>query len=226
MCGRYYMDFEAEESVHEFLYSAGNSLRLSGSQPFDNSLRGSDFRGSITASTAHDSKSPADAPRDVLPSDEALLISGSGSTLCAEHMRWGFPAVQPGRLLINARAETALTKPTFSDSVQKRRCVIPAAGFYEWDKAKNKVTFTLPEAPCLFMAGFFRPFGNDIRFIILTTAANDSMLPVHDRMPLILPKSEIADWILAPGKTAEYLRRTPPLLHRRQEYEQMTLPFI
>ena len=50
------------------------------------------------------------------------------------------------------------------------------------------------------------------------------MAPVHDRMPLILPKNEIADWIYEPGRTQEYLESAPPQLHRSQEYEQLRLP--
>lgn len=220
MCGRYYMDIEAEESVYEFLNSLNESPLSTGEAASGGTSIGTTFSSEgIRPGTASNNS------RDILPSDKALLITGREG-LRAEQMRWGFPAAQPGKLLINARAETALHKPTFSDSVLRRRCVIPAAGFYEWDAARNKVTFTLPKAPCLFMAGFFRPYGDDIRFIILTTAANDSMRPVHDRMPLILPPEEISDWILAPDKTADYLMAASPELLSHREYEQMTLPFV
>ena len=101
--------------------------------------------------------------------------------------------------------------------------MIPAAGFYEWDRQKNKVTFTLPEEGSMYMAGFYRRFDDRDHFISLTTAANESMLPVHDRMPLILPRKDISDWIYEPGKTEEFLARSGPELARHREYEQMTL---
>ena len=67
------------------------------------------------------------------------------------------------------------------------------------------------------------PSENEHRFVILTTAANASMEPVHDRMPLILEENQIKDWICENSKTEELLKKTPPLLEREGEYEQMKL---
>lgn len=68
---------------------------------------------------------------DVSPSQKALVISGKGMNLTPEMMRWGFKSYRSSQLLINARAETALQKPAFCDSLQRRRCVIPARHYYE-----------------------------------------------------------------------------------------------
>ncbi len=84
---------------------------------------------------------------DIHPADSAIILSGSRFSLQAEVMGWGFPSYN--QLLINARAESALQKPTFSESVMRRRCIIPARHFYEWDSKKNKVTFSLFESPVM-----------------------------------------------------------------------------
>ncbi|MDY5986416.1 SOS response-associated peptidase [Sporofaciens sp. SGI.106] len=107
-----------------------------------------------------------------------------------EEMSWGFPQYQKKGLLINASAETALERKSFRDSVMHRRCIIPAKQFYEWDSDKNKVTFLRENQPVLFMAGFYDRFQDEDHFIILTTQANESVSPVHHRMPLILEKSK------------------------------------
>lgn len=160
---------------------------------------------------------------DVHPSDPAIIITGRNDGICAEEMRWGFKSYQNNQLLINARSESALQKVSFSDSVSRRRCIIPAKHFYEWDAQKNKVKFSLEESPVLYMAGFYNQFDGEDRFIILTTAANDSMKRVHDRMPLILPKDRIEEWINNDKQVDKYLKMGAPMLTRYQEYEQLSL---
>ena len=139
-------------------------------------------------------------------------------------MRWGFlGGADRKQLMINARAESALEKKSFSESVLRRRCIVPAKHFYEWDAQKNKATFTWDESPSLYMAGFWNYFGTESRFIILTTEANDSMRKVHDRMPLILPENQIMDWIDEDDMVRDFLAQPSPMLSKYQEYEQLTL---
>ena len=75
----------------------------------------------------------------------------------------------------------------------------------------------------MFMAGCYDCFEGQDRFVILTTEANASVRPVHDRMPLILEQSEIEDWVMGNGVTEHFLRKTPILLEKGAEYEQMSL---
>ena len=160
---------------------------------------------------------------DVFPSQNAMILKGEGNHLAAEQMRWGFPGFEKGKLLINARAESALERPTFRESVQDRRCIIPARGFYEWNKSKEKFTFERKETPVLFMAGCYNRYEGQERFVILTTDANSSVAPVHNRMPLILEPEELKDWVLD-DLAIEFLRhKAPVLLEQRAEYEQMRL---
>ena len=164
--------------------------------------------------------------KDVHPNDEALIFHADGQ----EKMRWGFPAQQQGsikqsssaRLIINARAESVLEKRTFSESLLRRRCVIPAEKFYEWDRQKMKNTFRRIDQQMIYMAGFYAISANEKRFVIITTDANESMRPVHDRMPLILEAAQIDDWIHDPNKVRDYLRWRPLELERRADYEQMS----
>ena len=160
---------------------------------------------------------------DVFPAQNATIIKGQEHHLAAEQMRWGFPGFEKGKLLINARAETALERPTFRESVQDRRCIIPARGFYEWNKSKEKFTFERKETPVLFMAGCYNWYEGQERFVILTTDANSSVAPVHNRMPLILEPEELGDWVLDDQATESLLHKTPVLLEQRAEYEQMRL---
>ena len=137
-------------------------------------------------------------------------------------MHWGFPQYQKKGLLINARAETALERKTFRESVLHRRCVIPARHFYEWDSDKNKVILFREDRPVLFMAGFYNRFQDEERFIILTTQANASVNPVHNRMPVVLENGELEDWVYDDKFTEYALHKTPPALWREQEYEQQS----
>lgn len=161
--------------------------------------------------------------KDVCPSQDAVVLAGKGHRLSAEIMRWGFPGSRRSGLLINARAETALEKPTFRDSLLRRRCVIPAGGFYEWNREKEKAMFYRDGAPVLYMAGFYCPFFETNRFVILTTCANASVSPVHDRMPLLLEENELEDWIFKDEFMRQVLKRIPAPLAKWHEYEQQRL---
>ncbi len=89
-------------------------------------------------------------------------------------------------MIFNARSESVLEKRMFRESTLHRRIVVPAAWFYEWNQRKEKNIFSSKEQPAIFMAGIYNYDQEEERFVILTTAANESMKPVHDRMPLIL----------------------------------------
>ena len=160
---------------------------------------------------------------DVFPAQNATIIKGKEHHLAAEQMRWGFPGFEKGKLLINARAESALERRAFRDSIQNRRCIIPSRGFYEWNKNKEKFTFEREDATVLFMAGCYNRYEDEERFVILTTEANSSVALIHNRMPLILEPEEVEDWVLDDRATEYLLHKTPGLLKAHAEYEQMRL---
>lgn len=158
---------------------------------------------------------------DVTPGMSPMILSGRKERLTEETMLWGMKNPKGG-LIINARAESVYEKPMFSESMKYRRIVIPAEHFYEWDKEKNKVTFSLTESEIIYLAGFYNMVNNVDSFVILTTAANESMEKVHDRMPLMIEEKDVIDWIMESGKTSELLQRKMPELHSEQEYKQMS----
>ena len=132
--------------------------------------------------------------REIFPSQKAPVILKQGEEYAEELYSWGFPRFDKKGLMINARAETALERRMFRKSLAERRCLIPAAGFYEWDKEKNKTAFFKEKSPVIFMAGFYRPDEDGSRFMILTTRANQSVRQIHERMPVIIEESDIEDW--------------------------------
>ena len=161
---------------------------------------------------------------DVHTSDPAVVLKSGPEekAIYADVMPWGFFSFDK-KLMINARAESATEKKSFSDSILRRRCIIPASHFYEWDRNKIKNKFADPEGVSLYMAGFYNLFDQENRFIILTTAANESMAPVHDRMPLLLRRDQIEGWICRDDQFMGYLKQRPQELLRKTEYEQLSL---
>lgn len=205
MCGRYFWTDDAEEEFEEDFPLLAGEIRK---------LRAGDYTPAMTAMAV----TSADHP--IVPGN----FSGSGdfNALGARPLQWGFPGYDKGKLLINARAESVKDRPTFADSYAQRRCVLPAAGFYEWDRKKEKVIFTLPEKPLLYLAGIFRPYGPEMRFVILTREANASMAPVHDRMPLILSKDEVEPWVSDAPAADRLLTKQLPALKAQRPFEQMS----
>ena len=160
---------------------------------------------------------------DIRPSEHpCCIIAGYEGLTATNEIAWGYPDRDKKGLLINARAETILEKPTFRHGILSNRCLLPARGFYEWDAKKNKVSFFMPDEKAFFLAGCFDVFQDKKRFTIITTAANESMIQVHDRMPLILTPDDAKDWLLT-EKYKELLSADMPILENRREYEQFTL---
>lgn len=213
MCGRYFINGDSEAEVRRLIMNGGYPLRKRPGDVWPSGVDSDRRRG------------------DIRPSEMAPVLLRADDSLDLSDMRWGFISPKGKGLLINARSETALQKPSFSDSVLRRRCVIPAAGFYEWDQRKTQYSLFLSDQPVIFMAGCFRRYEDGERFTILTTAANDSMADIHDRMPLILPERDLSDWLYEDGRTAELLRQGSAFLSRRltypeEAYEQLTLPGV
>ena len=134
-------------------------------------------------------------PSSVLP---VLAVNRNGEQRVFP-MKWGF--TQPrGRLLINARVETAAEKPTFREAWQRHRCVIPASGYFEWEHDEKKKPgqkyALLPEDPGLiWLAGLYRMEEDLPVFVILTRPADSSLAWMHDRMPVMLAWEEARGWI-------------------------------
>ncbi|MGI6454284.1 MAG: SOS response-associated peptidase [bacterium] len=123
-------------------------------------------------------------------------------------LRWGLVPhwakdLSIGNKMINAKAETLFEKPSYKKAAQKRRCLIPADGFYEWRKEKKQKIpyyfFNKSQQP-LALGGIWErwtsPEGEVVEtFSIITTEANSLMQPIHNRMPLILTADEYDHWL-------------------------------
>ena len=226
MCGRYFWTHDAEDALEEdFPELVGQILQQA------DSLRAGDYTpamkamalvGGASSGPASETGSIASGNANGSLADITGRESGSPRReLTPQVLQWGFPGFDKGKLLINARAESVKDRPTFRGSFEQGRCVLPAAGFYEWDRSKEKVTFTVPDRPILYLAGIWRPYGPEKRFVILTREANASMAPVHDRMPLILTREEVAPWVGERAEAERLLVKELPMLKAERPYEQL-----
>lgn len=157
---------------------------------------------------------------DIYPTNQAPILTLEKEEITPVISTWGFPKFDQKGVIINARSESAFEKKTFRDSLVNRRCIVPSTGFYEWDSNKRKFKFHMEGSKILYMAGLYNYYKEELRFVILTTQANESMSEIHDRMPLVIPKQEIAAWVKDSQATSEFIRRVPPLLVREEMKEE------
>ncbi len=142
-----------------------------------------------------------EAPAGVIaPSQMAAVVTMEHKL---ETQRWGLTPEWEARgvLLINARADTLTQKPSFRDLLAKQRCLIPANGFFEWERLpsgrKRPLFFRLPNRGLFGFAGLWTTSGDGTgrAFTIITTEANELIQPVHDRMPVMLTPEAEATWL-------------------------------
>lgn len=150
------------------------------------------------------------ASYNIAPSQEVLAIVNRGGENWLDTFHWGLVPfwardVSIGNKLINARSETVDKKPSFRDAFRKRRCLIPADGFYEWQGEKGKkqpVYLCLPGQTPFAFAGLWERWtpgdANAAAYrscTIITTAASESVRPVHHRMPVIVKPEKYDRWL-------------------------------
>lgn len=152
---------------------------------------------------------------EIFPTNVAPVFLQEKDIVIPRLMIWGFPNFRNKGVIINARSETAREKRMFGASLEKRRCIIPSTGFYEWDAEKRKYLFNMPDSQMLYMAGLYSQFDGENRFVILTAEANRSMAGVHNRMPVIIPKDRINDWIYDFKQTDDFIFHEQPGLVKR-----------
>jgi putative SOS response-associated peptidase YedK len=147
---------------------------------------------------------------NVAPSQEVLAIIKYENENWLEKLHWGLVPfwakdISIGNKLINARAETIASKPSFRNAFKKRRCIIPADGFYEWKGPKGQkqpIFITLPESKPFAFAGLWETWHKkddpDTMYkscTIITTEASDSVREIHHRMPAILTPEMYESWL-------------------------------
>lgn len=124
--------------------------------------------------------------------DIPVLLYYEGRIIMTK-LKWGYSLSTKKELIINARCETLLEKKIFKDDMLERRCVIPAKGFYQKDAKQHRVGFESLEHQTIYMTGIYRHKEKEVA--IITTNANDVMKPVHHRMPLMISKVDVKQWL-------------------------------
>jgi putative SOS response-associated peptidase YedK len=158
---------------------------------------------------------------NVAPTQPAPVVIAHDGARAIELMRWGLVPfwAEPGKklpLMINARVESLMAKQMFRDALERKRCLVPASGFFEWvrsggDKQPARPFYFHPPGPRLIaFAGLWArhrdPRGDELHsFTIITTRANPLVKPIHDRMPIVLPPDDHAAW-LSPDLDADAAR--------------------
>ena len=136
---------------------------------------------------------------EISPGDCAAVLAPNRDRQTALFvMRWGFHLGK--RLVFNARSETAAQKAMFRDSMLTRRCVIPAAAFFEWDHRMKKLAkfrFWPDGEAVTYLAGLYRfePETSQPAFTVLTRPAQGNIADFHDRMPVMLRAEQIDLWL-------------------------------
>jgi putative SOS response-associated peptidase YedK len=145
---------------------------------------------------------------NIAPTQQVPVIRATHSGRVISSMRWGLIPSWASDLSssqINARSETVLVKPAFKESFERRRCLIPADGFYEWRRrvnSKQPFHFGMTDDSLFAFAGIWNrwmnPGGTPIASCaILTTTPNQLVCDVHDRMPAILGEQDYSEWLTA-----------------------------
>ncbi|MBG0561790.1 SOS response-associated peptidase [Actinoplanes aureus] len=153
------------------------------------------------------------APTDPVP---LVRISQRHEARVIDTARWGLvppwaPDLRGGARMINARAETVATLRSFAPSFARRRCLIPADGWFEWvrtsGKQKQAYYMTSGDGAPLAFAGLWSAWGPEavLTCSVVTTAAAGNLARVHDRMPLILPADRWPDWLAGGGDPEQLL---------------------
>ena len=151
---------------------------------------------------------------NIAPTQSVIVVTESGGGNAATFFQWGLvPSWAKdssiGAKMINARAETVAEKPAFRAAFRRRRCLIPASGFYEWQKRpveggrdgpKQPFWISAADGGLLTFAGLWEtwlsPAGDALQTCaIVTTTANDSLAPIHARMPVILAPRDFDAWL-------------------------------
>ena len=150
---------------------------------------------------------------NIAPTQPVLAIRERDSVREVTYLQWGLIPFwsKEAKGFINARVETIDEKPTFNESFQRRRCLIPADGFYEWERAGKKISqpyyFQMKDGAPFVFAGVWdrwKTDGNTINSCaIITTTANELLATIHHRMPVIMPPETHNLWLNEESRAAD-----------------------
>jgi putative SOS response-associated peptidase YedK len=164
----------------------------------------------------------------VAPSQPIAIVRQSGETRHFALVRWGFvpswaKEILPGKPLINARSETITEKPSFRNAIRRRRCLIPADGFYEWEGdvpgKKKPYYIQRHDRGLMAFAGIWEHWmgrdGSELETAaIITTEANALVATIHPRSPVVIQPADFATWL---DCRDENLRDVAPLMRPAED---------
>lgn len=140
---------------------------------------------------------------DLNPAQDIPVYLLKDQKIVLTRLNWGYTSNARSEKIINAKSETIEEKITFKDDFLQRRCVIAAKGFYQKDSAGHYVCFESKQKKTLYMLGIYRHIKKEV--VIITTKPNDVMKPIHNRMPLIIPKEFVKAWLYDVHQAREIL---------------------
>lgn len=185
MCGRYYIEQDAEnEMLADYIRQAQERADRQG----------------LSMVSAGEIR-----PTNIVP---VIAPAARNREPSAFPMQWGFQHPTRGMLVFNTRSETAADKPLFCTSIQDRRCAVPASGYYEWakqaDGRKIKYAFFSKDHEPLYLAGLYLRSSQALlpRFSILTRDATSEIKSIHARTPVVFPQHMLTKWLSADSKYA------------------------
>ena len=178
-------------------------------------------RAPLTATMVSKLARPLTTAGEVRPTDITVALApGKDGQAKVFPMVWGFSNPRAGSPIVNCRVETASEKPMWKDAWQSHRCIIPASYYYEWEHLVNQATgkkktgdkyMIQPKGSSVtYLAGLYRI--EDMKgikvpvFTVLTREPSDEIRFIHDRMPVMLAKELIQDWISPSNKPEEIVR--------------------
>lgn len=190
MCGRYFLDESPE--LRPFVEEMNRSPLVRKFQE-------------TTGLTTHGEVRPT----QVVP----VIASNRACNKTVFPMKWGFNGQT---LLINARAETAATKPTFREAWRSHRCIVPASYYFEWEhyidnsgkkKTGPKYLLQPKDKPVTWLCGLYRMEEGLPCFVILTRSPSAEISFIHDRMPLMMPEEYVPLWINPTARPEELVNK-------------------
>ena len=173
------------------------------------------------------------ASYNIAPSQDIAAVRSVDGRRHMALLRWGLvpswaKAAKTGYRMINARAETVADKPSFRTAFRQRRCLIPADGFYEWGQTCNgrqPYHICMKDRRVFAFAGIWERWQGDGEVIdscsIIVTAANETIRPVHDRMPVIVSPHDYTAWLDPESRDPEAMK---PFLRAWPADEMETFP--
>lgn len=216
MCGRYFIDGDTGNEISSLIGFRGRWCDTEGRRDICPAQKAWVL---CRAEFAKELDRKADGERRM---EKEAKIDASPVRIGCVSVKWGFPGYDGASLVINARRENVFERKMFRDRIYQERCVIPAKGFYEWNRSKEKSEFYSETDDVLFLAGILGEFRGEWRFVILTAEANASVAPVHDRMPMTISRENVCDWICNDRHVERYIGQSQPMLKQEKEYEQLS----